>query len=424
MGKPRPFFIYLDGRSQYFLPTDLFVSRSSGVQFFSSIGSFVDSSFNQSRNVIVPSSLAFCEAFNRFSRFAGAIVFWFSNKRDSNIGSKLEMKHRLGQERCKSSAQINSIESSKDDLSSRKSSSKSNPFTQLFGGKISSFSSKYIFKISQQLQELSVAAAVVPRLNMMPNLLALPVEKTGVLMPSSMEPRPCQVKHRGFTDLLVHDMNRARHAVEPRTGIKFPTILKDSSEEESHFSSPSEVLVGTGAKTMTFIKIKSLRIYAYALYVEPYSVCEKLGSKYASIPVAELKQRHDFYEDLLREDINMTVRLVVNCNGMKISSVKDAFEKSLRARLVKANPHTDYECLGIFGSCFTRDIPLRTGTTIDFRRMEDGRLLTEIEGNLIGAVQSKDLCRAFFDMYIGNCPISEQTKEDIGSNIASIIGRC
>lgn len=42
------------------------------------------------------------------------------------------------------------------------------------------------------------------------------------------------------------------------------------------------------------------------LDVHPDSICEKLGSKYASVPVEELKNHSDFFEDLLRY---MTKRL-------------------------------------------------------------------------------------------------------------------
>ena len=31
---------------------------------------------------------------------------------------------------------------------------------------------------------------------------------------------------------------------------------------------------------------------------------------------------------------------------------------------------------------------------------------------------------AFFDMYLGEVPVSEQTKEEIGRNIATVIKRC
>lgn len=34
--------------------------------------------------------------------------------------------------------------------------------------------------------------------------------------------------------------------------------------------------------------------------VHPYSLCEKLGPKYASISAGELNTSHDFYKDLLR----------------------------------------------------------------------------------------------------------------------------
>lgn len=158
--------------------------------------------------------------------------------------------------------------------------------------------------------------------------------------------------------------------------------------------------------------------------MHPFDVCQKLGWKYASVPFCELNKQQDFYQDLLREDISMTVRLVVSCNGIKINTVRDVFEKSLRARLFKANPDTDYHCLETFGSMFSQDIPIHAGTTINFRRTTDGHLITEIGGNHIGAVQSRELCRAIFDMYIGDVPICEDTKEEIGKNVASIIRGC
>lgn len=44
------------------------------------------------------------------------------------------------------------------------------------------------------------------------------------------------------------------------------------------------------------------------------------------------------------------------------------------------------------------------------------------------SVQDSDLYvefpAAFFDMYIGDVPVSEQAKEEIGRNVASIIRRC
>ncbi|KAF6170360.1 hypothetical protein GIB67_015975 [Kingdonia uniflora] len=164
---------------------------------------------------------------------------------------------------------------------------------------------------------------------------------------------------------------------------------------------------------MKVIEIKSLSVYTFGLYVHPDSICEKLGRKYAFVPVNELNNRPDFYEDLLMEDIHMTARIVVNYNGLKINTVRNAFEKSLRARLLKMNPNTNYYFLRTFGSYFAQDISLFVGTSIYFCQTVDGKLITEINEKYIGVVHSKKFSKAFFEMYIGDGPVSMQAKEEI-----------
>jgi len=87
------------------------------------------------------------------------------------------------------------------------------------------------------------------------------------------------------------------------------------------------------------------------------------------------------------------------------------------------NPNTDYHCLKTFGSHFTEDIAIPAGTKIDFCQTSDGKLITEINGKQIGAVQSKDLCKAFIDMYIGDSPISPEAKKKVAQNVAGLIAR-
>ncbi|XP_059662052.1 fatty-acid-binding protein 2 isoform X2 [Cornus florida] len=356
------------------------------------------------------------------SKFAGALLFLFAGGSDSTMRHNLHgNSHGSNPSNNKSSMQVRRIVSTRQNLSGVL-------FNPVFLGNIPGFIVRQLFREAEQLHSfpfLSLAAALVPPLgNVSHNVLAVPLENSDTQMQRGMDQSPCQVEHGGCSDISFLDLNWTRHAVEPRTGIAFPTIIDNIFARESNSSLMSEVLVGTGSRTMTIIKIKSLKVYAFGFYVHPYDVCQKLGPKYASTPLGELNKRHDFYEDLLRQDINMTVRLVVNCNGIKINTVKNALEKSLRARLVKANPDTDYHCLRAFGSLFKQDVPLHSGTTIDFRRTADGQLITEMGGSQIGAVHSKDLCRAFFDMYIGDVPVSQQTKEEIGRNVASIITRC
>ncbi|PSR93628.1 Fatty-acid-binding protein [Actinidia chinensis var. chinensis] len=424
------FFMDLDGRSPYMFPAEPPVPQSFGGHLVSQISLFVDNSLYSSRYLYVPGSLTLQEAFNYISKFAGALLFWFGGGTNSNISSNLSGNSRASNPTsCRSPVQAKHINCSRHKHLgfSFSSGAKGKSATPLDFGKISSFTARQLLSAAEELRSFPVvslgAALVSPFNDVSAKALGVPLENSDMLTQRCMDKSPCEVKHHGCADISFPDVNWTVHAVEPRTGIEFPTILDNILEGEKNSSLMSEVLVGTGSRTMTIIKIKSLKVYAFGFYIHPYDVCVKLGPKYGSIPVGEVNN-HDFYKDLLREDINMTVRLVVNCNGMKINTVRDAFEKSLRARLVKTNPDTDFNCLRTFGSLFAEDILLHTGTTIDFRQTADGHLITEIGGNQIGAVHSKELCRAFFDMYIGDVPVSEQTKEEIGRNVASIIRRC
>ncbi|KAL1532633.1 fatty-acid-binding protein 2-like isoform X1 [Salvia divinorum] len=415
MGNNWLFFVEPDGNAGGIFPIDPILPHNLGAHWISHIVSLVDNS----RHLLVPGSMALQEAFSCMSKFAGALVIWCARGSNANVKRKLPGDRHLGYlSTCSTaSTQVRHISSTRRDL------------TGVFN-KISSFTLKQLSKEAQWLQTfpmLSLAAALVPPLtNVSTNMLAIPLESGSMEAQRITEHKHCEIESRGCgpcSDLYLQRLAWAK-TTEARTGVEFPAMLDNSISGESNSGFTPEILVGTGSRTMTVIRIKSLKVYAFGFYVHPFDVCEKLGPKYACIPEHELNKCQDFYRDLLRSDINMTVRLVVNYNGIKINTVKDVFEKSLRARLAKMNPEADFSCLQEFGSIFTQDISLRVGTTINFRRTADGHLVTEVEGNNIGAVQSKDLCRAFFDMYIGEIPICEQTKEEIGKNVASIIKTC
>ncbi|KAM3224537.1 hypothetical protein ACQJBY_057744 [Aegilops geniculata] len=294
---------------------------------------------------------------------------------------------------------------------------------------------------------LAAASVIPPFENISPKMLAdsMMLGKDGDQIREHVDQPYLDERHPGCARVAVPRTILPEDLTEPRTGIKFPTLLEENSNPTAEcrnvlyqicnlnmaFSIPFDnkqlnlqVLVGMGYRNMRIMKVKNLNLYAFGLYIQPDSICKKLGSKYASVPVAELKDHPDFYEDLLRENIHMTVRLVVSYNGLSISAVRDAFEKSLGFRLQKMNPNTDYHCLKTFGSYFREDIRIPVGTKIDFRQTCDGQLITEVDGKQIGAVQSKDLCRAFFDMYIGDPPVSVETKQDIAQNVGGLIRRC
>lgn len=394
------------------------------------ISSLVDNnSLYHSGRFFNPGNVTLQETFRCISKFTGSVLLWCAS------GSSLNNNHTLPNssrdsfpKRSELSVQANYVSSNKRDLPRffigyRRKALEIPEFLNKF----SRSAIKQLFGKAKDLQfipAIALAGNLVPPLgNTSRNFFAVSHENNNVVVERSMNHSPCEVEQRRCGDIKFGSSNCSASAVEPRTGIEFPTILDNIfGGGNSNFN--TEVLVGTGSKTMTIIKIKSLKLYAFGFYVHPYDVCNKLGSKYASLSDDEVKTHDNFFSDLLREDISMTLRLVVSCNGIKISTVRDAFEKSLQARLIKMNPDTDYDCLKSFGSLFKADIPLRSGTTIKIQRTADGHLVTEIEGNRIGAVQSKDLCRAFFDMYIGDGPVSEETKTEIGENVVNIMRRC
>ncbi|KAG7642121.1 Chalcone isomerase [Arabidopsis suecica] len=341
----------------------------------------------------IPGSLAF-EAFSCISKFTGALLCWFSH---GNLQKEVS-KHQWGLT-CKSRDSLKHVFEHRN-VSVFPFHYVSKDISPGFFGNISKSTIQHFVNEAERLHScslLSLAAAMIPSLNVMSaNGLALPLGSNDVKLreniehrtcPENTEHRTCQVGCEEYSGLSFQKLDWTRQSVEPRTGIEFPMLLKENASRSN-----SEVLVATGSRTMKIIRIKSLKVYAFGFYVHPSSVCQKLGQKYASVPASKLDKCDDLYKDLLREDIVMSVRLVVNYNGLKINTVRDVFEKSLRARLVKANPKTDFNCLNDFGSFFRQDIPIPAGTIIDFRRTEDGQLITEIGGNLIGAVRSKDLC--------------------------------
>ncbi|KAL2608348.1 hypothetical protein R1flu_026921 [Riccia fluitans] len=209
--------------------------------------------------------------------------------------------------------------------------------------------------------------------------------------------------------------------VEPKTGVGFPSYLLFGEPGEDQGGKSCQVLAGVGSREKTVIRVKSIMIYAFGLYVEPNHLRATLGDKYAGVPPEELKYRREFYEDLLSQGVGMTVRLVVHYKGLKIRMVRNAFENSLKWRLKKIKGVEDDEGLQDFCSLMSEDLKIFRGTTIDFRWQPGGALHAELGGHKLGTVFSHNLCRAFFDLYIGETPVSESAKYEIGESFGRLL---
>lgn len=71
------------------------------------------------------------------------------------------------------------------------------------------------------------------------------------------------------------------------------------------------------------------------VYVDPASLKSHLSDKYGSEDPEELKEDEEFYDDVMGNDVGLTVRLVIVYGSLKIGSVRGAFEESVGSRIKK-----------------------------------------------------------------------------------------
>lgn len=71
--------------------------------------------------------------------------------------------------------------------------------------------------------------------------MAVPLDATDVRMHDCVEQRRCEVEPQHCGSLSFSNLNRRRHAVEPRTGIEFPVILDNMLDTGHNSSLTSEV---------------------------------------------------------------------------------------------------------------------------------------------------------------------------------------
>uniref|UniRef100_A0A2P2J9D1 Uncharacterized protein n=2 Tax=Rhizophora mucronata TaxID=61149 RepID=A0A2P2J9D1_RHIMU len=222
------FFMDVDGDSSRILPIQ---PLNFGCHLFSQFNSLADSSMRQSRFLHIPGSVAFQEALGCMSKFAGAFLFWFSSPSSSNLSRQITGNLNPRLKSCKYPTQVWRRAFTGKNLSEFPfgSISKGQFCLPLAFAKISSFMMRILCREAERFRSfpvISLAAAIVPPFdNLCSKIPAVQLENGEVQMHRSIDQGPCEVEHHGHSGLSYHDLKWTRHAVEPRTGIEFPTIL-------------------------------------------------------------------------------------------------------------------------------------------------------------------------------------------------------
>lgn len=413
----------------------------NGSDRWQEFGLFTDSVLNRSGQIRVPGCLALQGAVASVAQVTGGFLFLLKQRTfgpavtSTKSGCSQDSNYR----NCLSHNGLRKTCTKSDIVNGNISKLQANPVCKadtlsVILGKIMSIMGGNLqneYELSPSYSAVALATALVPSFDdSSSKLLPIPVEDTNKEIKKERHESLrsfCEVQGHEEWDKLYLSLRKdgcVSDVTEPRTGIRFPTALISHDCGRSNRSPISQVLVGIGSRCKTVAKVKSLKIYAFGLYVHPNSVCKKLGERYSNLPLEELKNHPDLFEDLLRHDLQMTVRLVVHYKGLKLSMVRNAFEGSLRRRLRKIKGVADDDGMIAFCSYFSKDISLSPGTTIDFHRLSGGKLRTEVGGEELGTIYSHDLCRAFFDLYVGEEPVSLKAKQDIGENIGRVLQRC
>lgn len=189
-------------------------------------------------------------------------------------------------------------------------------------------------------------------------------------------------------------------SVDSKTGVEFPIVMDGTRRR----------LVGIGVRKKTLFGLKNIDVYAFGVYADSDDV-RKMKERNGGISVG----------DVLDEDVGITVRLQIVTGRLSIKSVRNAFEESVGNRLKKFSQSDNKELLQGFTSIFKDEYKIPRGTQIDLSREKGQLLRTKIDGNDVGCIQSKLLCRSLFDLYIGDDPFDAKAKEDVEVGIVSLL---
>lgn len=199
--------------------------------------------------------------------------------------------------------------------------------------------------------------------------------------------------------------------VEPESGTPFPAVLTPPGAAVPYR------LMGTGVRKRTLLRVQ---VYAFGLYVEPAGAAEALA-EFAGTAAGVLERDPAFTRRLLALDFGMALRLVMT-RTVGGGAVADAFDDALRPRLPRAGPRATAAAAALARLRRRLDVDeVRRGAEIVFACSPAGRLTASVDGAEGPAIESRALCRALFDVYLGLDPIERDGKRDVVAGLVDLL---
>ncbi|ERN13811.1 hypothetical protein AMTRI_Chr06g199160 [Amborella trichopoda] len=197
--------------------------------------------------------------------------------------------------------------------------------------------------------------------------------------------------------------------IEPKTGVSFPIKLG----VDGH-GTPLD-LNGVGLRKKSIMGF-GLKIYSFGIYADNNKLREQVRSKFGE-GVNEVTK--EIFELVIDSDAPMMVRLVMVFGGLTMSLVRKSLDEGIGASIKKLTGQKHEELLNKLMGEVQGGLKLPTGSIIEISRLPGFVLQTKVKGEVVGKTESELLCRAYFNMYLGEDPFDQDAKESFGKFLIS-----
>ena len=198
---------------------------------------------------------------------------------------------------------------------------------------------------------------------------------------------------------------------ERESGVTFPLALTPPGGAAPHW------LMGTGIRQRTIFRVK---VYAFGLYVDADAARATLAD-FAGATAEALGRDGRFTRRLLDLDFGMALRLVMT-RTVSGGDVADAFDEALRPRMPRAEAGAHDAAAALARLRGHLDMgAVRRDAEIVFSCGPAGRLAMTVDGAARPPFESRALCRALFDVYLGEDPIERDGRRNLIAGFARLL---
>lgn len=192
-------------------------------------------------------------------------------------------------------------------------------------------------------------------------------------------------------------------------------------------------LVTTGSRLFGlggFGSALKVRIYDFAVYVHPEQA--KLSSLARTSPRATMPlQQAQFCKSLRSsDDIDMSL-MVRAARNLPIKLLAKEYERILRRRIQRVGgSQADKALAEMIRSFDETSLPesikqggsVKKGTLLTFTKQGSGKMTARANGVQLMTVESPKLCQAVFDLYLGDQPVSKESRQAAGDAVMGMMG--